>query len=95
MKIKVILSAIALVAISSTSFGQNQTARVKDGIKSGEITKSEAAKIKEKRQETQATVKDAKADGVVTPEEKLEIERKRKEASRTIYRKKHNDVEKK
>ncbi len=104
MKIKAILSAIALVAISSSTFAQEATEmqkvnpnktqkeRIKQGVKSGEITKKEKAKIEVQRQETKAAVKDAKSDGVVTPEEKAEIEKQRKQASNTIYRKKHNKV---
>jgi len=96
MKLKMIIASLAIVAISATSVAQTtQRERIKQGVKSGEITKTEAAKIAKERQDILQTKAVAKADGIVTAEEKKIIKKERKQASRTIYRKKHNAKDRK
>jgi uncharacterized membrane protein YebE (DUF533 family) len=68
-----------------------QKQRVKQGVKSDEITKAEADKIREERKEVRAEVKGAKADGTVTKEEKKDIKQERKDAKKAIVRAKHNN----
>jgi uncharacterized membrane protein YebE (DUF533 family) len=93
MKKKIYLTMVAFTAIcfiASAQQGNTQKERVKQGVKSGEVTKEEAAGIREERKEVRATVKDAKSDGVVTKEEKKEIKEQRKETNKAVVRAKNN-----
>ncbi len=86
---------IAVFAVGLHTYAQqnnrHQKARVAKGIKNGEITKKEAAKIHEERKEVKQEVKQANADGVVTVVERKEIKEERKEADKVIRRAKHNN----
>jgi uncharacterized membrane protein YebE (DUF533 family) len=68
----------------------DQAQRVKQGIKSGQITPEEAKELKTKHQEIQNMKKEAKSDGSVTVEEKKKIKEARKELSKDIYEQKHD-----
>ncbi len=84
---------IAFTAIcftASAQQGNTQRERVKQGVKSGEVTKEEVARIREERKEVRATVKDAKSDGVFTKEEKKEMKEQRKETKKGVVRAKNN-----
>lgn len=67
-----------------------QTTRIAKGVKTGQLTKKEAADLAAQQARIQAKKKKAKADGVVTPAEKRRLDRAQDRASRNIYRKKHN-----
>ncbi len=93
MNAKTILIVAAFFTISTAANAQknnNQKQRVKQGVKSGEITKAEADKIREQRKEVREEVKEAKADGTVTKEEKKDIKQERKDANKAIVRAKQN-----
>ncbi|PWJ44563.1 hypothetical protein [Sediminitomix flava] len=68
----------------------NQTARIAEGVASGELTKKETRQLKKQQRNIQRTKKAAKADGVVTAREKAVIQRKQNAASKNINRKKTN-----
>ena len=71
---------------------QNQEKRVEQGIKSGELTKGEAAHLEAQQGKIkvdEAKAK-AKADGKVTAKERAKLKREQNRASRDVYRKKHN-----
>lgn len=68
----------------------NQKKRIKNGVKSGSLTKKEAAKLRKQQRNIKATKRAAKADGKVTRKERKQIQRKQNRASKNIYRKKHN-----
>lgn len=70
---------------------RNQNTRIKQGVKSGELTKAETKNILNDKKEIRQEVKEAKSDGVVTSGEKKEIRQEQRQASRKIYRKKHNN----
>ena len=95
MKRTKFLSACIFLLIAATS-AQAQTtqpaeqARIKQGVKSGELTKPEARKLEVQQRDIRQDKKAAKADGTVTAAEKSEINKDKKQASRNIYRKKHN-----
>lgn len=72
---------------------RNQNTRIKNGVKSGELTKAETKNILHDKKEIHQDVKAAKADGIVTPGEKKEIRQDQRQTSRKIYRKKHNERE--
>lgn len=71
----------------------NQHAQIRQGVKSGELTKREAKNLVYDQKNIHREMKAAKADGKVTPCEKKNIRQDRNQASREIYRKKHNDRE--
>ena len=71
---------------------ENQQARIAQGVKSGQLTPAETAKL-EKQQRTihKQVAADRKANGgTLTASEKKQINREQNRASRNIYRKKHN-----
>src|SRR6202011_4774679 len=71
---------------------ENQQDRIAQGIKSGQLTPGETAKL-EKQQKTihKQVAADRKANGgTLTASEKKQVNREQNQASRNIYRKKHN-----
>jgi hypothetical protein len=91
MQFKNILMMLTCIVVSISTFAQpNQKARVKQGIRSGEITGPEAQRIRKEQLDVKDARVDARQDGVVTPHERNQIRKEKKQASRTIYRKKHN-----
>lgn len=88
----ILFSLIAAGANAQTirQKGKNQRARIKEGVKSGELTKAEAVNLAKDQKEIRQDVKEARADGVVTKEERKDIKQEQRQASRKIYRKKHN-----
>jgi hypothetical protein len=72
----------------------NQRARIRQGVKSGELTKGETAKLRQEQRDIRADKKMAKSDGKVTPAERRHITKEQNKASKDIYRLKHNAREK-
>jgi hypothetical protein len=100
MKAFIALAFILSVACSA-SFGQtatpkatkrqiHQQQRIKEGVKSGELTKKEAARLEVREHKIAKDKREAKADGVVTPQERAKIQREQNKASRRIYLQKHD-----
>jgi hypothetical protein len=71
----------------------NQQRRIEQGIKSGEVTNREAAKLERAQARTGALEARAGADGKVGPNEQRRIQRNENRQSRRIYRKKHDAQE--
>ncbi len=69
---------------------KHQHTRIKQGVKSGELTKSETKNLVRDQKEIRQDVKSAKSDGILTGDEKKEIRKDQRQASREIHRKKHN-----
>ena len=69
---------------------KRQHARIQQGIRSGEVTPEEAAKLKGEQQKVQADRETAADDGKVTGKERRTIRHEQNQASRDILRKKHN-----
>jgi hypothetical protein len=100
MKVKFVAALLILMAIGISNADaqvkareKNQRARIKQGIKSGELTKAETANLAHKEKDIRKEKRAAKADGVVTPAERKDIRKDQNQASRAIYRKKHNGRE--
>jgi len=98
MKSKLLFATAIIFALGiSTAEAQirktnrNQNARIKQGVKSGELTKAETRNILNDKKEIRQDVKEAKSDDVVTPGEKKEIRQDQRQVSRKIVRKKHNN----
>jgi hypothetical protein len=71
----------------------NQRARIRQGVRSGELTRGEAARLRAKERKIQAEKKAAKSDGTVTQGERRHLKREENRTSRQIYRLKHNNRE--
>ena len=69
----------------------NQRARIRQGVRSGELKKGEAAKLRQEQRDIKFDKKMAKSDGKVTKAERRHITKEQNKASRDIYRLKHND----
>jgi len=67
-----------------------QQKRIKQGVRSGELTKREFLRLEREQYGIQQEKKEAKADDTVTKRERAHIRREQKQASRHIYRAKHN-----
>ncbi len=99
MKAKIMFTAIVMALAISNSNAQvakraiSQHHRIKQGVRSGELTRAEAANLRNGQKEIRQDVREAKADGVVTPAEKQEIKQDQRQESRKIFRKKHNGRE--
>ena len=95
MKTKILFSAIIMALAISNADAQavrqvRQHKRIKQGVKSGEITRAEAVNLRNGQKEIREDKREARADGVVTPVEKKEIRQDQRKESRKIFRKKHN-----
>jgi hypothetical protein len=69
----------------------NQQARIKEGVKSGELTKGETRRLEREQAKIQYDKKEAKSDGKITPEERNHLQREQNKASRDIRRLKQNE----
>jgi len=69
---------------------ENQKARIKEGVKSGELTRKEARNLARGQRRINRMEKDAAADGVITKKERRQLRRTQDRQSANIYRKKHN-----
>ena len=71
----------------------NQQHRVKDGVKSGELTKEEAKALREERRAIREKERAYKADGKLTKDERKDLHQDLNDSSKHIYEEKH-DAEK-
>ena len=71
---------------------ENQQDRIAQGVKSGQLTPGETAKLEKQQQGINKQVaSDRKANGgTLTASEKKQVNKEQNQASRNIYRKKHN-----
>lgn len=67
-----------------------QKQRINQGVKSGEVTPAEKARLKAQQRRIKQDKKEAKADGVVTKHERKDIKKKQKRASKNIHHQKHD-----
>jgi hypothetical protein len=68
----------------------HQHARIAEGVKSGELTRSEARSLRSEQRAIRAEEREFKSDGVLTRGERRELHRDLNESSRDIYREKHD-----
>jgi len=69
---------------------KRQRARIHQGVRSGEITSDEAAKLHAEEQAIQANRERALADGKITKRERRSIRHEQNQASRDVRHEKHN-----
>lgn len=70
---------------------RHERQRIKQGVKSGELTRAETRTLAYQQRDIHQDRKEARADGVVTRAERRHIRKDQRKASRSIYRKKHNN----
>ena len=69
---------------------ENQKERINEGVKSGELTKGEAARLRAEQRAIRAEKRMAKADGRVTRAERARLRHYQNKASADIYKQKHD-----
>lgn len=68
----------------------NQTARIAQGVKTGELTHDEAQELREGRRDIRQDEHAYKSDGVLTQDERQDLHQELNEQSRDIYAEKHD-----
>ena len=91
-----VLAAIALPVMAQTNTPNidqrqaNQQQRIDQGVKSGELTGKEAARLEKGQERVQAMEDKAKADGKVTRKERVRLQQAESKQSKKIYHEKHD-----
>ena len=96
MKLK--LTAIAAALFCGSAFAQtgtvqrdvNQQERIEQGLKSGQLTTREAARLEREEAKVERDQARALRDGTLSPAEKARLAREQNKVSRDIYREKHD-----
>ena len=96
MKLK--LTAIAAALFCGSAFAQtgtvqrdvNQQERIEQGLKSGQLTTREAARLEREEAKVERDQARALRDGNLSPAEKARLAREQNKVSRDIYREKHD-----
>jgi len=70
---------------------RRQQKRIRKGVRSGELTKKEAARLEAQQAKTKAAEAVAKSDGKVTAKERVRLQKRENRTSRRIYRQKHDN----
>ena len=100
---QIALTAAALISVSgvfasTASAGtpvldqrqQNQAQRIRQGVRSGELTRPETRRLVHGQRELRQDERMAKSDGVVTARERAMLDREADQQSRRIHRQKHD-----
>ena len=69
---------------------RHERQRIKQGVKSGELTRTETRTLVNQQKDIHQDKKEATADGKITRAERKHIKRDERKANRSIYKKKHN-----
>jgi hypothetical protein len=69
---------------------RHEQKRIKQGLRSGELTRREARKLEAEQRKIKADEAPAKSDGKVTKKERKQLHKELNRASRHIYREKHD-----
>ena len=86
------MASIALLTLNSADAQQyRQNARIRQGVRSGQITAREGMAIARQQKDVRIAQQVAKSDGVITPGERRIIRREKAQVNNTIYRTKHNN----
>ena len=101
MKVSTILAGLTVAATTAIAVAPasadiidrrqaNQAKRIDQGIRSGELTRAEAARLKAQQAYIRELERKAERDGRVTRAEKARIQAAQNAASRSIYAEKHD-----
>ena len=99
---RVLAAAVVTVLLAGSALAQthtpvvtkrqhNQQARIRQGVKSGELTRGETRRLERGEAKIQRDKMKAKSDGRVTPGERAKLNREENRESRRIYHAKHNN----
>lgn len=69
----------------------HQKSRIREGIKSGDLTRKEASKLRKQQKQIASLARKYESDGHLSRHERKKLEKKQDKASKKIYRLKHND----
>jgi len=102
-KYKTGIAALLIAALPALAFARstpatpgtdqrqaNQERRIEQGVKSGELTRREAARLEKGQAKVRRMEARAKADGAVTAKERRQITREQNKQSKRIAREKHD-----
>lgn len=90
------ITAVAMPAAAADRFDRTdvrqakQAQRINQGIRSGELTRSEVAKLQHQQAHIRALERSAERDGHISRYERARIEAAQNAASRSIYAEKHD-----
>jgi len=70
---------------------ERQEHRVKQGVRSGELTKGETQQLREERRNIRQEERTYKADGTLTRDERKDLHQDMNDLSKDIYTEKHDD----
>ena len=102
MKTSFYLTVTALVAAAVCADGagirdrgvnarqRNQQERIAEGVRSGELTKSEAKGLEKEERNVRQEERQFKSDGKLTPAERKDLNQDLNKVSRDIYNQKHD-----
>lgn len=68
----------------------NQTARIAQGVKSGDLTRNEAQELRTERRDIRELEQGYKSDGTLTKDERVDLHQQLNQQSREIYEEKHD-----
>jgi len=71
---------------------EKQKSRIREGVKSGELTRKEASKLRHQQKKIARLERKFRRDGYLTRHERKKLNRQQNKASERIYRLKHNDL---
>lgn len=83
-----VLGVLSAVSLSAQSSVQNK--KIRQGVRSGELTLKETVQLKKQQQNLKRTKRIAAADGVITKREQRKIATKNSKLNANIYRQKHD-----
>jgi len=69
----------------------NQHDRIRQGVKSGELTRPELRKLAEGQRDVRQLERAYKSDGTLTAAERRDLHHEQNQASREIYKQKHDE----
>ena len=72
---------------------QNQHQRVKQGVRSGELTRRETGALAREQRDIRQLEREYKSDGTLTRDERIDLHQEQNQASRHIYEQKHDAQE--
>jgi hypothetical protein len=94
--LSILISGVAAAQPGTRDPGVNhrqyhQSQRIGQGVRSGELTRSEAQSLRQGRRDIRQQEHAYKADGVMTGAERRDLHQDLNAQSRAIYQDKHND----
>lgn len=69
----------------------HQQHRIREGVRSGELTRRETARLAEGQRDIRQLERAYRSDGTLTRVERRDLQRELNQQSRAIYRQKHDD----